>query len=224
MINENTYLKSHTKFTDKIIYRKRLEIISIIKEELKNNNFKDILDIGTTVDVSESSNLIIKSLKNFEKYKSISDQKITSNFFFKSLQKSITQEFSLNEINIYRSDVVISNATIEHVGSYEKQLKMIENIIKLSKKIFVVVTPNRMHPLEFHSKIPFIHWLPKKLHRKILSIFGLKYLSKEENLNLLKTIDLIHLMKKFNNVDYDLKYVNFLLFKSNILLIGKKKT
>ncbi len=223
MINENTYLKSHTKFTDKIIYRKRLEIISIIRKELKNNNLKDILDIGTTVDVSESSNLIIKSLKNFEKYKSISDQKITSNFFFKSLQKSITQELSPDEIDIYRSDVVISNATIEHVGSYEKQLKMIENIIKLSKKIFVVVTPNRMHPIEFHSKIPFIHWLPKKLHRKILSIFGLKYLSKEENLNLLKIIDLIHLMKKFNNVDYDLKYVNFLLFKSNIILIGKKK-
>jgi len=223
MINENTYLKSHTKFTDKIIYRKRLEIISIIRKELKNNNLKDILDIGTTVDVSESSNLIIKSLKNFEKYKSISDQKITSNFFFKSLQKSITQELSPDEIDIYRSDVVISNATIEHVGSYEKQLKMIENIIKLSKKIFVVVTPNRMHPIEFHSKIPFIHWLPKKLHRKILSIFGLKYLSKEENLNLLKIIDLIHLMKKFNNVDYDLKYVKFLLFKSNIILIGKKK-
>ena len=222
MINKNTYLRSHTKFTDKIIHNKRLEIISIIKYKLGNNNFKDILDIGTTADTSESSNLIIKSLKDFETYKSISDQEIKSSFFSKTLQKSITDEFSNDEVETYSSDVVISNATLEHVGNYQEQLKMLKNIIKLSKKLFIVVTPNRMHPIEFHSKIPFIHWLPKKLHRKILSIFGLKYLSKEENLNLLKTNNLINLMKNFNNIEYDIKYVKFLLFKSNIILIGKK--
>tara|TARA_B100000902_G_C26882164_1_gene703164 strand:+ start:25 stop:693 length:669 start_codon:yes stop_codon:yes gene_type:complete len=222
MTNKNTYLRSHTKFTDNIIHKKRLEIISIIKDELENKSLLDILDIGTTQDNSQSSNLIIKSLTNFQKYKSISDQKITSNFFSKSLQKSITQELSLNEIEVFSSDVVISNATIEHVGSYLEQLKMIENIIKLTKKIFIIITPNRMHPIEFHSQIPFIHWLPKKLHRKILSIFGLKYFSKEENLNLLKSSDLINMMKNFESIKYDIKYLRFLMFKSNLILIGKK--
>ena len=222
MINKNTYLRSHTKLTDNIIHKKRLEIISIIKDELDKKCLIDILDIGTTKDNSQSSNLIIKNLNNFQKYKSISDQKIKSNFFSKSLQKSITQEFSSNEIEEFSSDVVISNATIEHVGSYLEQLKMIENIIKLTKKIFIIVTPNRMHPIEFHSKIPFLHWLPKKLHRKVLSMFGLKYLSREENLNLLKSSDLINMMKNFENVKYDIRYLRFLLFKSNLILIGKK--
>ena len=99
---------------------------------------------------------------------------------------------------------------------------MIENIIKLTKKIFIIVTPNRMHPIEFHSKIPFLHWLPKKLHREVLSIFGLKYLSREENLNLLKSSDLVNMMKNFENVKYDIRYLRFLLFKSNLILIGKK--
>mgnify|MGYP000035070927 FL=1 len=221
MINKNTYLRSHTKFTDNIIHKKRLEIISVIKGELENKSLIDILDIGTTQDNSKSSNLIIKNLNNFQKYKSISDQKIKSNFFSKSLQKSITQELSSNEIEEFSSDVVISNATIEHVGSNLEQLKMIENIIKLTKKIFIIVTPNRMHPIEFHSKIPFLHWLPKKLHRKVLSIVGLRYLSKEENLNLLNTCNLITMMKNFKNVEYKIMYVKFLLFKSNIILIGK---
>jgi hypothetical protein len=222
MINKNTYLRSHTKFTDNIIHKKRLEIISIIKGELENKSLIDILDVGTTQDDSQSSNLIIKNLNNFQKYKSISDQKIKSDFFCKSLEKSITQELSSNEIEEFSSDVVISNATIEHVGSYLEQLKMIENIIKLTKKIFIIITPNRMHPIEFHSKIPFLHWLPKKLHRKILSIFGLKYLSREENLNLLKSSDLINMMKNFENVKYDIRYLRFLLFKSNLILIGRK--
>ena len=222
MINKYTYLRGHTKFTDNIIHRKRLEIISIINEKLMNGNFKDILDIGTTEDTSESSNLIIKNLKNFESYKSISNQKITSNFFSKKLQKSITQDFSLNEIETYRSDVVVSNATIEHVGSDQQQLQMLKNIVKLTKKIFIVVTPNRLHPIEFHSKIPFIHWLPKKMHRKILSVIGMSYLSKEKNMNLLKPINLVNLMKNFNNIEYEIKFVKFLMFKSNIILIGKK--
>ena len=135
MINKNTYLRSHTKLTDNIIHKKRLEIISIIKGELENKSLIDILDIGTTQDNNKSSNLIIKNLKNFQKYKSISDQKIKSNFFSKFLQKSIIQELSSNDIEEFSSDVVISNATIEHVGSYLDQLKMIENIIKLTKKI-----------------------------------------------------------------------------------------
>jgi len=222
MINKYTYLRGHTKFVDNIIHKKRLEIISIIKENLISSNFKDILDIGTTVDTSKSSNLIIKNLKNFKSYKSISNQKITSNLFTKKLQKSITQDFSLNELETFRSDVVISNATIEHVGSDQQQLKMLKNIVKLTKKIFIVVTPNRLHPIEFHSKIPFIHWLPKKIHRKILSVIGMSYLSKEKNMNLLKPINLVNLMKNFNNVEYEIKFVKFLMFKSNIILIGKK--
>lgn len=223
MINKNTYISGHTKFTDKIIHNKRLEIISIVKQELKDNNFKDILDIGTTADTSESSNLIIKSLKNFEIYKSISDQKIISSFFSKALQKSITEEFSNDEIDMYSSDVVISNAVLEHVGSNQEQSKMLENIIKLTKNFFIIITPNRMHPIEFHSKVPFMHWLPKKIHRKFLSLVGMSYLSKEKNLNLLNTNDVVNLLKKFDDIEYKIKYINFLLFKSNIILIGKKK-
>ena len=66
MINKNTYLNSHTKFTDNIIQKKRLEIVSIIKGELENMSFEDILDIGTTQDNSQSSNLIIKNLDNLK--------------------------------------------------------------------------------------------------------------------------------------------------------------
>jgi len=119
--------------------------------------------------------------------------------------------------------VVISNATIEHVGNEKQQLKMLKNIIKLTKKIFIVITPNRLHPIEFHTKIPFIHWLPKKIHRKILSVIGQKYLSEEKNLNLLKKNCLVNMMKNFKNIEFKSRYVKFLIINSNIILIGKKK-
>ena len=35
---------------------------------------------------------------------------------------------------------------------------MLENDIKLTKKIFVITTPNKFYPIELHTKIPLIHW------------------------------------------------------------------
>ncbi len=222
MINQNTYVEKHSSYTDKIILSNRKKIIKIIYNYLKNKNLFNILDIGSTNDENQSSNIIIKSLNFFKEFNSISNQKITNNFFNKTLEKSITENFTNSEIEQFKSDVVISNATIEHVGSKEKQLKMFQNIIKLAKKYFIIITPNRLHPLEFHTKIPLIHWMPKKIHRKILKFFGYDFLSKEENLNLLTKKDMINFMKDLKQEEYLFFHIRFLFFKSNIILIGKK--
>ena len=134
------YSNFHSKFMDKILFQKREEILKILVNFFKDKNLNDILDIGTTEDTeSQASNYIIKNLNNFKFYKSISDQKINSSFL-KKLQKSITEDFSFDELNEFKSDVVISNATIEHVGNFENQFKMCENIINLSKKYFIIIT------------------------------------------------------------------------------------
>ena len=213
----------HEKFIDKIIIKKRKEVIELINSFLQNKKFYDVLDVGTTENSNhKSSNIIIKNIKTFKKYKSISTQKIVSNFFSDKLTKSITDNFDTLEIEKFKSDLVISNATIEHVGNLDNQVKMCKNISLLSKKYFIIITPNRFHPFEFHSKLPLIHWLPKKFHRFILSLLGFKMLSKEENLNLLSKKDLIKIMKKIDILNYKIKYINFLFFKSNIVIIGQK--
>ena len=108
------------------------------------------------------------------------------------------------------------------MGSFDNQEKMIKNIIQLSKKFFIIITPNRGHPIELHTKLPFLHWLPKNIHRKLLSLMGFDILAKEENLNLLSKNEIILTLKKYNNISYELKSINFLFFKSNIIIIGKK--
>ena len=226
MTNEDRqkiYLTKHYSFFEKILLKKRKEILILLKEYLISKEIKDILDVGSTEDEkNESSNYLIKNLGGYRNYKSISDQTITSNFFSKILRKSITENFSQDEIANFQSDLVISNATIEHVGSFENQIKMCKNIINLSKKYFIIMTPNRFHPLEFHTKLPIIHWLPKKFHRKILRLLGLKFFSEEKNLNLLSQYDFKLIMGKLNQNKYEIKHVNFFLMKSNLILIGEK--
>ena len=222
MQNNKIYSSNHLKIFDKIITKKRLQIVDIINDQIILNNINEVLDIGTTNDTkNKSSNFIVKNLKNIKNFYSISDQLITSSFFKKTLQKSITENFSEYEIENLKSDLVISNATIEHVGNYDNQKVMINNMIKLSKKMIIISTPNRYHPFEFHTKIPFIHWLPKNIHRKILKNIKLTFFSKEENLNLLSKSDFNSLIEN-EKVKSEFRYIKFLFLKSNLIFIGKK--
>jgi len=220
---QKIYLEIHNSFFEKILIKKRKEILSQIKDFLRNKEIADVLDVGTTEDDrNSSSNYLIKNLGNFKNYKSISDQQISTVFFSKTLKKSITDDFNQNEIESFQSDLVISNATIEHVGNFNDQIQMCKNIINLSKKYFVITTPNRFHPIEFHTKIPLIHWLPKKLHRRILKSIGLNFFAEEKNLNLLSEFDLKFIMKKLCQENYEIRSINFFFIKSNLILIGKK--
>jgi hypothetical protein len=222
MENNNIYSQNHFKFFDKIITKKRFEIIDIINDQIFNNNIIDVLDVGTTCDTENvSSNLIVKGLKNVKEFHSISNQKIKSNFFKKILQKSIVENFSEEELEKFKSDMVISSATIEHVGNYNNQKMMLRNMVKLCKKMIIITTPNRYHPVDFHTKIPFIHWLPKSIHRKILKILNLSFYAKEENLNLLSKSDFIDLAKD-EDIKYEFKYIKLLSLKSNLIFIGKR--
>ena len=108
------------------------------------------------------------------------------------------------------------------MGNFDNQIQMCKNIINLSKKYFVITTPNRFHPIEFHTKIPLIHWLPKKLHRRILKLMGFNFFSEEKNLNLLSEFDLKFIMKKLCQENYEIRSINFFFIKSNLILIGKK--
>ena len=216
------YAVNHYTFIDKIVIKKRQEMCDIINEELSDYTIQDALDIGSTNDLdNKSSNYLIRNLKNIKIYKSISDQVISNNFFSKCLTKSITENFSYDEIQSMKSDVVISNATIEHVGGFEQQKKMIENMLLLTKKYFIITTPNRYHPLDFHTKLPILHWFPKRIHRKLLKLLKLEFFSKEENLNLLSKKDLITLLEIVGVNNFKIFDVSLLGFKSNLIVIGK---
>ena len=215
------YVAGHNNFFDLIIKNKRLEIVKIINELIKINSIDEVLDIGTTEDdKNESSNLIVKNLTEVKIFKSISDQQIKSKFFNKTLQKSITEDLTGDEIENFKSDLVISSAVIEHVGNDYNQIKMIENIYKLSKKIFVITTPSRGYPLDFHTKLPLIHWLPKHIHRKILKFIGMNFFSKEENLNLLSKNNIKKIMKRLQ-IKHEIIEIKLLGITSNFVVIGK---
>jgi hypothetical protein len=99
-------------------------------------------------------------------------------------------------------DIAFSNAVIEHVGSQENQHAFILEMLRVSRSFFLT-TPNRWFPIELHTAIPLLHFLPKPAYRKLLKKMGETYWSKEENLNLLTRKELISLFPSHVNVKID---------------------
>ncbi|MHB8596645.1 MAG: methyltransferase domain-containing protein [Ktedonobacteraceae bacterium] len=59
-------------------------------------------------------------------------------------------------------DIVFSNSTIEHTGTFDQQRQMAKEVQRLGKRYFVQ-TPNRYFPIEPHFLLPFFQFLPRRL-------------------------------------------------------------
>lgn len=87
-------------------------------------------------------------------------------------------------------DLVHSSAVLEHVGSRESQMQFIRELSRVARRAIFMTTPNRWFPVEVHTVLPLVHWLPAPWFRAILRRLGHDLLSREENLNLLSASDL----------------------------------
>jgi hypothetical protein len=57
-------------------------------------------------------------------------------------------------------DLGFSNAVIEHVaGGRDGQRQFVAELCRVARRVFVT-TPNRLFPVDPHSLLPFVHWLP----------------------------------------------------------------
>lgn len=65
-------------------------------------------------------------------------------------------------------DVVISNSVIGHVGCFEDQATMANEIKRIGKRYFVQ-TPNQHFPVDWRTLVPFFHYLPLKAQALFLS-------------------------------------------------------
>ena len=65
-------------------------------------------------------------------------------------------------------DVGFSNAVVEHVaGGRDGQRAFVHELCRVSKRVFVT-TPNRWFPLEVHTLLPFVHWLPAGARERVI--------------------------------------------------------
>ncbi len=73
-------------------------------------------------------------------------------------------------------DLVMSSSVIAHVGDRAAQLAFVEQLLALGDCVYLT-TPNRRHWLEFHTKLPLLHWLPDERYHAALRAIGMGFWS-----------------------------------------------
>jgi len=65
-------------------------------------------------------------------------------------------------------DLGFSNAVVEHVaGGREGQRRFVHELCRVARRVYVT-TPNRWFPIEVHTLLPFVHWLPAGPRERLL--------------------------------------------------------
>ena len=61
-----------------------------------------------------------------------------------------------------------SNAVVEHVaGGRVEQRRFVHELCRVARRVFVT-TPNRRFPIEVHTLLPLVHWLPQGPRERLL--------------------------------------------------------
>ena len=177
--------------------RKRMFQIAVSKLGLKAG--QKMVDIGATPDVEKlDSNCMISWFHSLGMHVALTSPEDITNlatvFPFAYILPAKGFHHPL-AAGVREFDLATSSAVLEHCEDRAHQIAHIKECARVADMIFLT-SPNRWHWLEFHAKIPLIHWLPKSIHRAFLKMAGLHFRAEEENLNLLSLGQLKELAKE----------------------------
>jgi hypothetical protein len=57
------------------------------------------------------------------------------------------------------------------VGGRERQRRFVSEAVRVGRRVFLT-TPNRAFPLEVHTRLPFVHWLPDSASHRVYDAVG----------------------------------------------------
>lgn len=96
-------------------------------------------------------------------------------------------------------DIGFSNAVVEHAGSREDQRRFVHELVRTCRRVFVA-TPNAAFPVDPHTLLPFVHWVPRSARHVLLRKTGNSRWASEAALNPLTADDLLGLFPRSANV------------------------
>jgi methyltransferase family protein len=120
-------------------------------------------------------------------------------------------------------DVVHSSAVIEHVGSFARQCAFVAECSRVARRAVFITTPNRWFPVEFHTVLPLMHWLPKAPFRALMRRTGYGFFADEANLNLMTAGELGGAAASANGFSSRVSSVTLFGWPSNLLLLMRRR-
>ena len=182
-----------------------------------------ILDVGVTSDRSYSSSNYLEAL--YPHKQRITAAGIDDAAFLEEMYPGM-RYVRANALDLPFADghfdFVHSSAVLEHVGSAENQARVVTECLRAARRGVCLTTPNRWFPIEVHTQLPLIHWLPKPWCRAIFRKTGYAFFADEANLNLMTEHELRRIMTAHSACRFSFAPARLLGWTSNLVLMIHK--
>ncbi len=205
----------------RISFNARMSVFRLFMETLRPDAADTVLDVGVSLDVTSPESNI---LEQFYPHRAqltcagIGDGGAVTAAYPGVRFTQITPHAPLPFAQA-QFDIAYSNAVVEHVGSREQQQAFIAELFRVARRVFVVV-PNRLFPIEHHTGLPLVHWLPLPAFRGLLRRTKFSHWSQEENLNPLFAAEFQRLFPAGKPVDIRYAGLGIGMFRSNVIGIS----
>jgi SAM-dependent methyltransferase len=196
-------------------------MFDLFMKALRPNKDMRLLDVGVTSDTKyQESNYFEKMYPNPAQITCVGTEdgshleREYPGIRYLKVQPGEPLPFQTNEF-----DLVFSNAVIEHVGDRQSQASFASEICRVGKQFFVT-TPNRWFPVEHHTGIPLLPFLPAPLFRALIRNTRYRYWASVQTLNLLTTRELAALFP--SGVSVTIEKIRIAGLSSNLVAYGSK--
>lgn len=185
-MKESTYYQ-HSKYVplaSRLSFHVRQQIFRRFMTAFAPSAATSILDVGVTSDTRQQESNYFERFYPYptritavgtEDGSHLTEQGLR----YQRVEPGNSLPFSTNQF-----DIVFSNAVLEHTGCRSSQAAFLKEVCRVGKRFFIT-TPNRWFPIEHHTGLPFLHFLPCTAYRAILAKTSYRYWADEAHLNIL---------------------------------------
>lgn len=177
------------RLTSPITVRSRRRRFEQFLGEMRPEPIESILDIGVTDTGRRSSNFLEAMYLWPERITAVAIEPVPE---FRRRFPAVTVVLADGRALPFPDnafDIGFSNAVIEHVGSRADQRRFVGEMLRTCRRIFLA-TPNGQFPVDPHTLLPFVHWLPRRIRHPILRFTRNGYWASEAALNPLGATEL----------------------------------
>ncbi len=184
-----------------------------------------VLDVGVTADRSYASSNYLEQWYPYRAH--LTAAGIDDDAFLEQLYPGVRFVHANGLALPFRDqafDIVHASAVLEHVGSAANQTAFVRECCRVTRKTAFFTTPNPWFPVELHTLLPVVHWLPKSIFRAVMRKSGYSFFAEESNLNLLTSGELRAIAAHLDGFTCKVSPVTFLGWPSNLLLIARRRS
>lgn len=206
-------------FLSRLSFRVRREQFNLFLDYLKPKKDDEVVDIGvSSVEELLDINFFEKNYPYPERLTAVSVD-APLNFSIRYPKTKFVQIKAGKRLPFADKsfDIVVSWATLEHVGGREQQKFFLSELFRIGKKVFIT-TPYRGCLYEPHSGLFFVHWLPRRGFEKICHFLKKSFWASEDNLRCLWKKEVRELLPEPNKTQI-LTYKIFGIIPSHLIIV-----